>query len=428
MKIILLHYSAPPVVGGVESVLGQHARLMSDAGHAVAVVAGRGSQVDSRIPFLPLPLADSLHPEVLKVKAGLDRGVVPPEFEPLAAQLTAALDQLIGDADVVIAHNVCSLHKNLALTAAIKNLFESPRRARLILWHHDLAWATPRYRPELHPGPPWDLLRKPPAKAVHVAVSELRRDELADLLGIPADTIAVIPNGLDLSRFFKLEGRTRQLLGQLDLLHAAPILLLPVRITPRKNIELALRVLHELRKDYPSAVLVVTGPPGPHNPDNRHYLERLHHLRRELGLSEAAHFLTELSDDPSTPFVPRTPATRRCETAGSGQDLPDAVVADFYRLADLLFLPSREEGFGIPILEAGLSGLPIFCADIPPLRALADGRAEFFDPEADPAELAGRIARCLEADGGYRLRARVRQEYNWERIFAGQIAPLLKAK
>lgn len=413
MKIILLHYSAPPVVGGVESVLGQHARLMSDAGHAVAVVAGRGSQVDSRIPFLPLPLANSLHPEVLKVKAGLDRGVVPPEFEPLAAQLTTALDHLIGDADVVIAHNVCSLHKNLALTAAIKNLFESPRRARLILWHHDLAWAAPRYRPELHPGPPWDLLRKPPAKATHVAVSELRRDELADLLGIPANTIAVIPNGLDLSRFFKLEGRTRQLLGQLDLLHAAPILLLPVRITPRKNIELAFRVLHELRKDYPSAVLIVTGPPGPHNPDNRHYLERLLHLRRELGLSEAAHFLTELSDDPST---------------GSGQGLPDAVIADFYRLADLLFLPSREEGFGIPILEAGLSGLPIFCADIPPLRALADGRAEFFAPEADPAELAGRIARRLEADSGYRLRARVRQEYNWERIFAGQIAPLLEAK
>ena len=46
MKIALLHYSVPPVVGGVESVLAQQARLMADAGHAVQVIAGRGGQFD----------------------------------------------------------------------------------------------------------------------------------------------------------------------------------------------------------------------------------------------------------------------------------------------------------------------------------------------------------------------------------------------
>ena len=61
----LLHYAAPPVVGGVESVLGHHARLMADAGHQVRVVAGRGEQMDARIPFVHLPLADSRHPQVL---------------------------------------------------------------------------------------------------------------------------------------------------------------------------------------------------------------------------------------------------------------------------------------------------------------------------------------------------------------------------
>ena len=40
--VALLHYTAPPVVGGVEQVLGQHARLLAEAGHAVRVVAGRG--------------------------------------------------------------------------------------------------------------------------------------------------------------------------------------------------------------------------------------------------------------------------------------------------------------------------------------------------------------------------------------------------
>ena len=33
MKIALLHYSAPPIVGGVESVLAHHAREMAAAGH-----------------------------------------------------------------------------------------------------------------------------------------------------------------------------------------------------------------------------------------------------------------------------------------------------------------------------------------------------------------------------------------------------------
>jgi mannosylglucosylglycerate synthase len=35
MNVALLHYSAPPVVGGVESVLDHHARLMADDGHQV---------------------------------------------------------------------------------------------------------------------------------------------------------------------------------------------------------------------------------------------------------------------------------------------------------------------------------------------------------------------------------------------------------
>ena len=59
-RIALVHYSAPPVVGGVESVLAHHARLMADAGHSVQIIAGRGAQFDARIPFIGLPLAETL--------------------------------------------------------------------------------------------------------------------------------------------------------------------------------------------------------------------------------------------------------------------------------------------------------------------------------------------------------------------------------
>ncbi|RME88120.1 MAG: glycosyltransferase [Anaerolineae bacterium] len=405
MQIVLLHYAAPPVVGGVESVIGHHARLMTGAGHRVRIIAGRGAQTDERIPFVHIPLVDSRHPDVLTVKADLDAGRLPPAFDDLVARLTDALDAATRDVDWVIAHNVCSLAKNLALTAALRRLAESRPRPRFILWHHDLAWTTPRYRAELHEGYPWDLLRTDWPEALQVTISEARRRELAALLHVPEERIHVVPNGLDVARFLKLEPRTREFVRRLDLLSAAPLLLLPVRITPRKNIELALRVLAHLRERYPQARLVVTGPLGPHNPANVRYFERLTALRAELGLEGAAHFLAELSDE----------------------YLPDAVIADFYRLADALFFPSREEGFGIPVLEAGLEGIPVFCSDIPQLRELGGTHAVYFDPDADPLAVAERVADFFAANAFFALRWRVRRQYPWERIYRERIAPLLSS-
>ena len=41
-RIVILHYSCSPVVGGVESVIAEHARLLVDNGYAVTVIAGEG--------------------------------------------------------------------------------------------------------------------------------------------------------------------------------------------------------------------------------------------------------------------------------------------------------------------------------------------------------------------------------------------------
>jgi glycosyltransferase involved in cell wall biosynthesis len=337
------------------------------------------------------------------IKAELDAGRVPPAFHALASRLAATLGDALAGVDILIAHNVCSLNKNLALTAALKQLSEEADALRLVCWHHDLAWTTPRYLGELHPGFPWDLLRTAWPGVEQVVVSELRQAELAGLLGLPPARIHVIPNGVDIRRFLKLESQTQAFVQQLDLLKAEPLLLLPVRITRRKNIELALRALAALRQNLPHAALVVTGPLGPHNPTNIDYFAQLTALRAELGLEGAAIFLAELT----------------------GAYLPDAVIADFYRLADALLMPSREEGFGIPILEAGLAGLPVFCTDIPPLRALGGDFANYFSPDAEPEQVARLIAGRLSADPVYGLRVRVRKDFNWEQVYREQIEPLL---
>jgi glycosyltransferase involved in cell wall biosynthesis len=403
-RITLLHYSAPPVVGGVESVIAHQARLMTDDGHAVRVIAGRGEQFDPRVPFDRLPLGDSRHPDVLAVKAELDRGQVPPSFDELVSRIEPSLSELIASSDILIGHNVCSLHKNLALTAALRKLVDRSKRPRLILWHHDLAWCTPRYRTELHEGYPWDLLKQAWPDVTQVTVSELRRDELAELYQLDKEQIRVIPNGIETAGFLKLEEQTLAFVKQLNLLAAEPLLLLPVRITPRKNIELALRTLVQLRKSFRDAQLVVTGPLGPHNPDNVKYFDQLLYIRRELGLMGSAHFLAELSSD----------------------YIPDRVISDLYKLADALLLPSREEGFGLPILEAGLAGLPIFCADLPPLRKLGGEYAVYFSPDADPEEVAGLITKNLCASPVFGLRAAVKKNHSWERVYSEHLAPLLR--
>ena len=398
MNIAILHYSVYPIVGGVESVIAHHARLMEADGHNVRLIAARGEAMS----LTRIPLADSRHERVTQVKKQLDAGEVSADFESLRDELAGELKKALSGVDLLIAHNVCSLNKNLALTAALYKLHQEHQLPRLILWHHDLAWTTPRYQHELHEGYPWNLLKTDWGNTTHVVVSELRRDELADLMKLDPASIPVIANGVDMDRFYKLETLTQDLLKNINLLDSAPILLLPVRLTPRKNIELALWTLASLKRDFPNAALVVTGPLGPHNADNVKYFAMLTDLRKQLGLERSVHFLAELYDG----------------------FLPDEVIADFYRIADALFFPSREEGFGIPLIEAAFSHLPAFCADIPPLRKLGLGDATFFSPDEDPARISNMLAEHFQNSLPARLAMRVRASYRWEAIYRQQIAPL----
>lgn len=404
MKIDILHYSVPPVVGGVEAVIGHHTRLMVAAGHTVRLMAGRGAQKDESIPFIQIPLADSLHSRVLSIKSVLDQGKVPDDFELAVEEIANQIRELTRETDILIAHNVCSLNKNLALTAALNRLHRTAHLPHLILWHHDLAWTTARYRDELHQGYPWNMLSQDWPGVTQVVISGVRQAELSALFGIAEERIHVVPNGIDARQFFKLEEFTRQLADKHQLLQAVPFFLLPVRITPRKNIETALRIIHELRPRYPDIKMIVSGPPGPHNPANQQYFSMLRSLRDELGLDQAVIFLAEITSE----------------------YLPDPVIFDLYRLADALLLPSWEEGFGIPLLEAGLAGMPVFCSSIPPLRELGDEAVTYFPPDGEPASIANLINSHLKFNPGFELKMKVRRKFTWERIYQEKIAPLLR--
>src|SRR5262249_20042620 len=66
---------------------------------------------------------------------------------------------------------------------------------------------------------------------------------------------------------------------------------------------------------------------------------------------------------------------------GGGADLrgwvPQDELAELYRGAAVLVLPSRHEGFGIPVIEAMASGTPVVLSDDPALREVAGDAASY---------------------------------------------------
>lgn len=61
-----------------------------------------------------------------------------------------------------------------------------------------------------------------------------------------------------------------------------------------------------------------------------------------------------------------------------------------YTNADLLVIPSKYEGFGLPVIEGLKRGLPVICSDIPVFHEVADPAALYFDPD-NPIDLANQI-------------------------------------
>jgi glycosyltransferase involved in cell wall biosynthesis len=385
-RLALLHYAAPPITGGVESVLAAHARLLREAGHDVRVVAGRGEA--ELVPEL-----DSRHPGVEQIAHRLAEGdAVPAEFAALRVRIGEQLRPLVADRDVVVAHNVMTMPFNLPLSAALSELGRP-----LLAWTHDLAWTNPRYADYRRPGWPWSIMCEAQRGTRYVAISRVRQREIVATLGLRVRDVPVVPNGVDALAFWGLSPQTVALVERAGLEGADPFILVPVRITRRKRLELALEAAARLAPIHPGLRLVVSGPLGPHAADNLDYARGLRHLRTRLGLDEVVTFLHEL--------------------AGPGGEHPvdDRAIAELYRMADLVLLPSESEGFGLPVLEAALSRAPLVCADLAVLREAAGGDAWTF-PVGGGAEAAAQAAARALASRPARFRRRVSKRYGWPAV------------
>jgi glycosyltransferase involved in cell wall biosynthesis len=408
--VALLHYTAPPIIGGVESVLNAHARLFLQAGFEVTVIAGRGTEsaLADGVQFQLIPELDSLHPRVAAIGAALEQGNVSVDFDAMTTGIAQTLRPVLSRFDHVIVHNVFTKHFNLPLSAALFDLLDAHGIRQCIAWCHDFTRTSPHSRSKVHSGYPWDLLRTQRHDVNYVVVSRERQRALAQLFNCPPEMIRVIYNGVDPAVLLGLSSQGRALIERLSLQDSDLIILMPVRITPAKNIELALQITATLKARGCQPRLVVTGPPDPHDMASMAYFQSLRELRRRLNVESDARFVFESGPNFDRPCF-----------------IDESLVAELFRISDVLLMPSHREGFGLPLLEAGLIGIPVVCTNVPAAQEIGGEDVLRFDANDSPESIADLIQAWAQHSPVHRLRRRIKQDYSWSAIFKREIAPML---
>jgi glycosyltransferase involved in cell wall biosynthesis len=396
MKIGLIHYTSWPMVGGVEAVLRQQATLMARAGHSVSIVCGDGKRFSDAIPTLVLPELNLTQGLVTQAQQEITSGYPGTAYFQAVNAVKKRLRPLFIEWDCTIVHNVMTMPFHLAATQVVSELAEEGNR--VLAWTHDLAannqdYSLPRNRV-------FDMIRERQHGIEYVAISDTRAREFRDLTGTSAD--AVVPNGVDLSAALELTTEVSGLLAEINSQEA--ILLYPTRILQRKNLGLALQILAALLEiDFP-AWLFITGAANGYNPGAKAHFAGLQQQASELGVTDRVRWVNEHF------FV------------------DDAQLRSLYLVSDALLFTTKQEGFGLPILEAAAFRLPIFCSDIEPLRSNLPPGSIPFDLRSSPRNISLAIAESLKQDRGFLSRKLVLQRHSARDLYRAKIEPLLQRK
>ena len=256
-------------------------------------------------------------------------------------------------------------------------------RFRRVVTVHDLIYA--RF-PDAHAGIRDKGMRVlVPQAARHsdrvIADSLSTREDLVQILGVPAAKIDVVALGLGSVRRATPIGE-RETRARFELGERRVLLSLSAK-RPHKNLLALIGALAQI----PAAerpVLVLAGYPTAHEAE-------LRARTQSEGLAADVRFPDWLSAE---------------ELEG------------LWALATAFVFPSLYEGFGLPVLEAMARGVPVACSNASSLPEVAGDAALLFDPH-DEAAIAGALRRLLDdAALCEQLRAsglaRVR-EFTWDR-------------
>lgn len=250
---------------------------------------------------------------------------------------------------------------------------------RLVVLTHHLFGVT-AFREESVPVAAATWLAERPLAAGYAgtpfeAVSQSTRDDLIRR-GIPAGTIRVIHNGVDIESLTP-DSNERSTL---------PLFSYLGRLKKYKRVDLVIRAFALL--DRPDARLEIAG-----KGDDR---DRLEGLVSKLGLDDRVRFLGYITEAQKRDLLRRSWAT---------------------------VLASPKEGWGISNLESAACGTPVVAADSPGIReSVIDGETGFLVPGSDVAAYAAAMRGLVESPDLVRtLGANARrfaETFTWERAAA----------
>ncbi len=175
-----------------------------------------------------------------------------------------------------------------------------------------------------------------------ICVSNWTRNEVLKKFDLPSEKVVTIYNGVDHTVFKpgnKAEARQR-----IGLPADQKIILQVGAETKRKNIPMLLKATAGLLKEGTDVLLVRIG-------EKTSDTEK---LIAELGLGERVKYF---------------------------EGVEEAEIPFYYQAADLLLMPSHDEGFGFPLLEALSCGLPSLSSDVGPLPEIGGTAALYVKPD-----------------------------------------------
>ena len=201
----------------------------------------------------------------------------------------------------------------------------------------------------------------------------------------------VINNGVDLNKFDRqLSGESAKLKQQLNI-HSHLVYLTIGGIEPRKNSLKLLEAFIEVLKTHPQAQLIIAG--GETLFDYEPYRLKFFNLAQDYGI--------KIGESLILPGV-----------------LADEDIPVLYRCADAFVFPSVKEGWGLVLLEAIASGLPIITSNIPPFTEFLDERSALL---VDPNSSENIASAMLDISNKDRSRslidnsADIPSQYSWSK-------------
>lgn len=224
-----------------------------------------------------------------------------------------------------------------------------------------------------------------------IADSQSTADDIVEHLKIPVDRVDVVPLAARPPRSApEPEAGLRARLGVGD----RPIVVSTSAKRPHKNLARLLEA-HALL-EAPRPLLVLPGYATEHEAELRDQAAR-------LGITDDVLFLGWMED---------------------------AALEGLLAAATCVAFPSLYEGFGLPVLEAMMRGVPVVCSARSSLAEVAGDAALLVDPE-DPAAIAAAVARVLaEPDLAADLVRRGREQsarFTWQATAAGCLATYERA-